>query len=540
MNAARHARQRVDQPARVPSAPEGEAGLLACLLQQPDLISAAVDAGIGPTAFDDLRHAGVWSAMVALGDSGQAVDLITLQARLKGQKWFETTGGVAWLAQLENAALSPANWAGYVALLKQAEARRQLLGLGRQMVDMASQGDVDAAGALAEIEATVGTIHAGLASAPVAQPWIDAGQSASDADVLIGPGRWITRGAGVLLIAYTGSGKSTWAATQSFSWAIGRESLGMRPNGPLRSLVFQAEDDAGDLGSMSGSNVTLLSPSAEQREMIRLNVLVITESAMTGTEFLRRRVAPALRQYRPDLLWLNPLGSYFGADLNDQREVAAFFRNTCNPLLAEYRCACFAVHHCPKPSKERREWTGGQLAYAGAGSADLANWAREVIMLRETSPGLFEMSLAKRWRKIGWTDAEGRPTATRLIAHDQAGGQVWRDATPDLLEQLGARPYSDAAFLALVPEAGIDRAELVRRVADTFSVTERTAGKFVADARRERRHNVNGHAERFAILEETTRPRREVYPDKPEGRAVVWLTQGKTAKEIAKEALRKP
>jgi len=319
MNAARHARQRVDQPARVPSAPEGEAGLLACLLQQPDLISAAVDAGIGPTAFDDLRHAGVWSAMVALGDSGQAVDLITLQARLKGQKWFETTGGVAWLAQLENAALSPANWAGYVALLKQAEARRQLLGLGRQMVDMASQGDVDAAGALAEIEATVGTIHAGLASAPVAQPWIDAGQSASDADVLIGPGRWITRGAGVLLIAYTGSGKSTWAATQSFSWAIGRESLGMRPNGPLRSLVFQAEDDAGDLGSMSGSNVTLLSPSAEQREMIRLNVLVITDSAMTGTEFLRRRVAPALRQYRPDLLWLNPLGSYFVADLNDQR-----------------------------------------------------------------------------------------------------------------------------------------------------------------------------------------------------------------------------
>ena len=58
MNAARHARQRVDQPARVPSAPEGEAGLLACLLQQPDLISAAVDAGIGPTAFDDLGTQG--------------------------------------------------------------------------------------------------------------------------------------------------------------------------------------------------------------------------------------------------------------------------------------------------------------------------------------------------------------------------------------------------------------------------------------------------------------------------------------------------
>ena len=364
-----------------------------------------------------------------------------------------------------------------------------------------------------------------------ARPWIDVGQTASDADILIGPGRWITRGAGVLLIAYTGTGKSTWTATQSFSWGLGRESLGMRPAAALRSIVFQAEDDAGDLQAMANSIVSELAPSDDERETLRRNVLVITESALTGVEFLQRRVAPTLERYTPDLIWINPLSTYFGSDLNDQREVALFFRNTLNPLLLRHRCTCFGVHHCPKPSKERNGWTGGQLAYAGAGSADMANWAREVITLRETAPGLFEMSLAKRWRKIGWTDNENRPTATRLIAHDRKGGQVWRDVTPDILADLGATPYSDAALLALVPNGGIDRSELVRLASETFSTTERTAVKVVNDARRERRRNRNGTSERFALLDETNRPRKEVYPDKPMGREVIWLTRSRSVSE---------
>jgi hypothetical protein len=527
-----------------PSAPEAEQAILSCIIQDPGILPSVRGQGITGASFDDLRHRHTWCALATMAEAGEPIDLVTVQTKLKSQEWFIATGGISWLSSLEGFAPSPANWSFYVVTLRQTEARRNLLGLGRQMIERASQGDVDAVAALADVEAAVQAMHDGFAPAQIARPWIDAGQSASDADVLIGPGRWITRGAGVLVVAYTGSGKSTWVATQSYAWAIGRESLGMRPNGPCKSVVFQAEDDDGDLGIMSVSNIALLSPSEEERETIRRNVLVITETAMTGIDFLRLRVAPALRRHRPDLVWINPLGSYLGADLNDQREIATFFRNTLNPLLAQYRCACFVVHHCPKPTKERGEWRGGQLAYAGAGSADLANWAREVISLRETSPGLFEMSLAKRWRKIGWTDAEGHPTAIRLIAHDRGGRQAWLDATPDLLEQLGARPYSDAALLALVPEAGIDRAELVRRVADTFSVTERTASKVVADARRERRHNLNGHAERFAILDETTKPRREVYPDKPAGRPVVWLTPSQSAKETVKESveegLRKP
>lgn len=477
-----------------------------------------------PESFDDLRLGNISVAIRHLRAAGKPVAPLTVREQLAGN--LDDAGGALFLDSLPAQAVGMTIAEFEASDLWESYRTRRLKSV---LGESAAAMEADPAKADAIL---YGVRHAldelDTESEPGdadAVPWIDAGQTASEADVLIGPGRWLTRGSGVILVGYTGVGKSTWVATQAFSWALGRESLGMRPTAPLKSIVFQAEDDAGDLSEMSRSTLAALAPTAEEREQIRRNVLIITETASTGIEFLTRRVAPALRRHAPDLLWINPISTYFGSDLNDQREVATFFRNTLNPLLLEHRCSCLPVHHCPKPSKERNSWAGGQLAYAGAGSADLANWAREVITLKETSPGLFEMTLCKRWRKVGWTDAENRPTATRLIAHDRTGGQVWRDATPDVLAELGATPYSDAAFLALVPDAGIDRTELVQRVSDTFSLSQTTALRYISDARRERRRSVNGQHQRVALLAETKRLRREVYPDRPEGRAVIWLTK---------------
>lgn len=365
---------------------------------------------------------------------------------------------------------------------------------------------------------------------PGVRSWLDIVQE--EGAVLIGPGRWICRGSGVFVVAPSGAGKSTWAATQSFLWALGRESLGLRPAAPLKSLVFQAEDDDGDLADMAAGVLGGMQCSKEERGIIRDSVRVVTERSMTGVRFLEQVVAPLLAVEKPDLLWLNPLSAYFGDDLNDQRAVARFFRNTLNPILAAYRCTAFTVHHIPKPNQERANWSGSELSYAGAGSADLSNWAREVIVLRETVPGLFEMVLTKRWRKVGWTDADGKPTQTRLIAHGRNGNQVWRDATPDVLADLGARPYSVRAFCELVPAGGIDKAELVRATSEAFRVSDRTAKNYVTDGCRKRRHNAGGQSVNCALFETKDRPRKEVYPTEPANRPVVWLTLTPEGRQI--------
>jgi hypothetical protein len=467
-------------------------------------------------------HAGVVGRAIRESrDAGESVNLGTVAARLGNT--FE--GCAQYLASTISEAL-PLEIAEADArkLLQDYEARkfRRILGDANAALD-AAPGQVEN---IRDMTRSALESQGGNASKdPTAAPWIDAGLTVSDGDIVLGPGRWGTRGSGISIIGQTGAGKSTLVSTLTFPWAIGRESLGIRPAQRLRSLVFQAEDDDGDLDIMAQSILRELNPSADELQAIRENVLVVSEGSVTGIEFLRTRVAPALRKYRPDVLCLNPLSTYFGSDLNDQEKVARFFRNTLNPLLVKHRCLCIIVHHIPKPTKERSEWKGGQLAYSGAGSADLANWAREVVTLRETGQGLFELTATKRWRKLGWTDSEGRPTATRQIMQDRSGGQVWRDATPQLLEELGAKSYSDTALLALVPDEGIDRSELLRRAAETFSVTERTAAKFVGDARRECRRTLNGKSDRCKLLHETRRPRREVYPESPAGRPVVWLTK---------------
>jgi hypothetical protein len=335
----------------------------------------------------------------------------------------------------------------------------------------------------------------------------------------------LSRGAGLFIIAPSGAGKSTWSATQAFAWGAGRESLGFVPTKPLRSLIVQAEDDDGDLADMRNGIIGALRLTAAERELVRQNVLIVTERSATGIPFLFDVFEPLLRKMHPDLAWINPLSAYFGDNLNDQQAVAGFFRNNLNRMIAKHECAVIPVHHVPKPSKERGDWTGNQLSYSGAGSADLSNWSRETIVLRETAPGLYDMTCTKRWRKLGWTDLDAKPTGTRRIAYGAGGEQYWRDATPDVLAELGAWPYTDAALLELVPAAGIDKAELSRLVVQTFTIAERTARRYVTDATRIKHRRVNGESQKIALLKETTRPRREVYPDAPQGRPVVWLNK---------------
>jgi hypothetical protein len=269
--------------------------------------------------------------------------------------------------------------------------------------------------------------------------------------------------------------------------------------------------------------LSALAPTSEDREKLRQSVLVVTEKAATGVPFLLRVVRPLLESIKPDLLWINPLSAFFGSDLNNQEAVAKFFRHTLNPILDEFKCVAMVVHHTAKPNKERKDWNGGELAYLGAGSADFANWSRETITLRETKPGLFEMSCSKRWRKLGWRDADGKPTRTRMIAYGQNGGIYWRDADAETLSEQGAQQYSDAALLALVPDEGGDKKVLISDVESSFAVCSRTATQYVNDACRLRHRMVNGQQSRVALLIATERPRREVYPTEAKNRPVVWV-----------------
>jgi hypothetical protein len=397
-----------------------------------------------------------------------------------------------------------------------------------QDVQAVDRGEIQVSGILCGGEAFVAPTYAvssPAVSVPEAMPWVDVQPVPSDdTTVLIGPGRFISRGGGVLIVAPTGAGKSTWSATVAFSFALGRAALGLKPNGPLRSLVIQAEDDPGDIAEMKTGVVGELNPTTVEIEKLRQNVLIVTERNRTGLQFLWEVVKPLLERHRPDLLWINPLSAYFGADLNKQDAVAAFLRNGLNPLIAEAQCAAFVIHHTAKPSRERTGWNAGELAYLGSGSADIANWSRETMVLRPVKEGLYEMACTKRWRRLGWQDADGKPTNIKLIAYGRTS-QVWVEATDEVLGDLGVSKYSDSELLELIPEAGIDKKVLIEAAMKTFAVSDRTARSYVSGCIKECERSINGKRVRCALLKEAKRPRKEVYPDGPVNRPVMWLTK---------------
>ena len=68
-----------------------------------------------------------------------------------------------------------------------------------------------------------------------------------DESVLINPGRFLSRGEYRAIFGPTGVGKSTLMFQMAISFAIGKEFLGMKPNGHLESLIVQSENNEGDL-----------------------------------------------------------------------------------------------------------------------------------------------------------------------------------------------------------------------------------------------------------------------------------------------------
>jgi hypothetical protein len=126
-----------------------------------------------------------------------------------------------------------------------------------------------------------------------------------------------------------------------------------------------------------------------------------------------------------------------------------------NPLLRKHGCAVIVVHHTTKPPKDKSEWTGGDFAYLGAGSAEFANWARAVMAIRSTkTSGVFEIIAGKRGSRIGWKDDAGATAYTRLIAHSCEPGLIyWREPETSEVEsaERGVRAKTVDDLSALVP-----------------------------------------------------------------------------------------
>src|SRR5437879_4791352 len=131
-----------------PHSPEAEQGVLGCVLLSPnDCMGECIEKfKSGAEVFYDLRHQTIFSALAEMYDGREAIDIITLQQRLKNKQLLEEVGGIPYLAGLPDTVPSSANLAYYLDIVQEKYLLRKMIqtctGVVSRVYDY--EGEVDA------------------------------------------------------------------------------------------------------------------------------------------------------------------------------------------------------------------------------------------------------------------------------------------------------------------------------------------------------------------------------------------------------------
>ena len=132
-----------------PHSPEAEQGVLGCALLSPnECLGECIEKlkDDGHEVFYDLRHQTIYQTLTAMYDTREAIDVITLQQRLKDQQLLEQIGGIGYLAQLQDSVPSAANLSYYLEIVQEKFLLRRMISTCTDVVGRVYdyEGDVEA------------------------------------------------------------------------------------------------------------------------------------------------------------------------------------------------------------------------------------------------------------------------------------------------------------------------------------------------------------------------------------------------------------
>ena len=417
---------------------EAERHLVASAFHDPDWLASA-RRDIEPAHFADPRCQEMWAAVVATTEDAPIADELSVVAHLRLKGRLDLAGGAATVSETASLLMGPTSaTARWQRLVTDAHRSRVLSAALATVRAKAESG----AYTPEEIAAELTT----LAESAKPRAKGDSGPARFDFDALMAfdrsedptcvlGNRWLCRGGSCLLVAQTGAGKSALTTQAAMTWALGRDFFGIQSRkGPLRSLVVQSENDLGDVaesvqGTLQGLGIAASSDLARD---IGSRVHFYREAVRTGDEF-GRLLRELVLATRADLVFVDPLLGFAGIDIADQQQASHFLRHVLQPVLTETGVILFSIHHTtkPKPKAEQPGATSNDLSYLGAGSAELANWHRAVMILqRDPTPEgqdeqpHFSLRLAKRGGRAGLKDALGDFTTAIPIRHAKERGVI--------------------------------------------------------------------------------------------------------------------
>jgi len=112
-----------------PHSIEAEQGVLGCaLLSSNECMGVCIEKfKAGPEVFYDLRHRHIYELFVEMYDHKEAIDLVTVQQRLKDRNQLDGVGGLSYLSSLQDAVPSAANLTYYTDIVREKHLLRRMI-----------------------------------------------------------------------------------------------------------------------------------------------------------------------------------------------------------------------------------------------------------------------------------------------------------------------------------------------------------------------------------------------------------------------------
>jgi len=390
-----------------PHSVESEEGLLAiCLMEEcgRDYLADCQALGITPEYFFKTQHKVIYETLEAIAAGGSELHEIILLETLRKKGLEDEVGGIATIYAIQDRADTPAHGKYYAQVVREKYLARVTLRKSREVNERIQNGE-DPTEVIEELRIFTEELRGIAQQDPGAQmrSAVDF-QTIADDDhsVLLGQGRYICRGGICATVSSSGMGKSSLTIQEAFCYAIGRPFMGIKPNGRLRSLIIQSEDDDGDIGEVVQSVLYAMEVTEEERQLIAENVQIVTDKISRGDKFILA-LNGYTRSFKPDLVWINPLHAFFKGDISSADDIGNFLREGLARANRKDEWAYMLVHHTTKPSKEmKREIKWNEAMYDMAGSAEIINAVRAIRILQATNrEGEFVLNLAKRGKRAG-------------------------------------------------------------------------------------------------------------------------------------------
>jgi hypothetical protein len=383
-----------------------------------------------PSDFFDGTHSDIAAAMLSLAVDGIAPDELTVSQRLRQANSPVTEATVSLLvSDAGQSAYRPA----HVDLIADAALLRNAIAAGAIATDPDTL--LEHYARLAD-KRKASSNKVGTQRMPIDE-LMKFDRQADPTNVL--GNRWLCRGGSLVMAGQAGTGKSALMMQAAINWTLGQDFFGIKTNDgmKMRTLVIQAENDAGDVAESMQDQINGLYLDEDQRAELKDRMFIYRESVATGKEFgdvLRKLVI----QHQATICFVDPLMAFVGADISETAEAAKFLRHIIQPILNETGVIIVFMHHTgkPKSSKDKEGQTMADLAYQLFGSSEVTNWAREIACLQRC-PGdepIYRLGLTKRRSRAGMTDGiSPSPVGEIYIRHSPKRGEIrWVRSGPPM------------------------------------------------------------------------------------------------------------